>query len=94
MRDPLNTISYWSTTILICLIVLFICIKKIEKDRVRTTNSVELHTIYKNYIVLEKYSEGKTYVLKLQNPITTDVFSVGIPEWVYYNLYFVGDTIK
>lgn len=89
----LNEISKY-IIVFASLIVIGIYIRKNLKEQNINTNSVELHTQYKKYIVLNKYSKDSLYILELKNPITKDVSSVAISEWIYYNLYFVGDTIK
>lgn len=93
----LNEISKW-IILLIVFVIMCIYIKKdfeeFKKNRIKQINSVELHTRYKKYIVLEKYPTDSLYILKLQNPLIKDVSSVAVSEWIYYNLYFVGDTIK
>lgn len=89
----LNEISKY-IIVFVSLIVIGIYIRKNLKEQNVNTNSVELHTQYKRYIVLNKYSKDSLYIFELKNPITNDVSSVMISEWIYYNLYFVGDTIK
>lgn len=58
-------------------------------------NYVELKAQYKNYIVTNKYVRNSdTYVLELMNPFSKKTEEVYIKDYLYYNTYFVGDTIK
>lgn len=58
-------------------------------------NYVELSTKYKRYTVVDKYKKNDYYHLNLQNPYVNDRYSnVIVTENIYYNIYFVGDTIK
>lgn len=95
MKNVLNEITRWLITSIIAVITLVICAKQFYEDNnVKVIDSVQLHTQYKKYIVLDKYSKKDLYILKLKNPMTKNASSVAISEWIYYNLYFVGDTIK
>ena len=58
-------------------------------------NYVELKAQYKNYIVTNKYvRNSNTYVLELRNPFSKKTKEVDVRDYIYYNTYFVGDTIK
>lgn len=58
-------------------------------------NYVELKAQYKNYIVTNKYVRNSdTYVLELMNPFSKKTKEVYVRDYLYYNTYFVGDTIK
>lgn len=56
---------------------------------------VDLQMRFKHYVVSNKYQEDKdTYVIRLVNPVTGDEYKVYITDYLYMNVYFVGDTIK
>lgn len=56
---------------------------------------VDLQMRFKHYVVSDKYQEDKdTYVIRLVNPVTGDEYKVYITDYLYMNVYFVGDTIK
>ena len=58
-------------------------------------NIIDMRSQYKNYIVLDKYvEEPRTFVFRLKNPITRKVRKVYVKDYIYDNVYFVGDTIK
>ena len=58
-------------------------------------NYIELKAQYKNYIVTNKYIRNSdTYVLELMNPFSKKTKEVYVRDYLYYNTYFVGDTIK
>lgn len=56
---------------------------------------VDLQMRFKHYVVSNKYQEDKdTYVIRLVNPVTGDEYKAYITDYLYMNVYFVGDTIK
>lgn len=56
---------------------------------------VDLQMRFKHYIVSNKYQEDEdTYVIRLVNPVTGDEYKAYIADYLYMNVYFVGDTIK
>ena len=58
-------------------------------------NFVDLQILYKHYIVSDKFQESETdYVFRLVNPVTDQEYKVYITDYLYMNVYFVGDTIK
>lgn len=60
-------------------------------------NYVEIHTEYKNYIVVDKFKSKDNYYLVLYNKVkhSNKVYKrIAVTENIYYNVYFVGDTIK
>lgn len=56
---------------------------------------VDLQMRFKHYIVSDKYQEDEdTYVIRLVNPVTGNEYKAYIADYLYMNVYFVGDTIK
>lgn len=56
---------------------------------------VDLQMRFKHYVVSNKYQEDEdTYVIRLVNPVTGDEYKAYIADYLYMNVYFVGDTIK
>lgn len=56
---------------------------------------VDLQMRFKHYVVSDKYQEDEdTYVIRLVNPVTGDEYKAYITDYLYMNVYFVGDTIK
>lgn len=56
---------------------------------------VDLQMRFKHYVVSDKYQEDEdTYVIRLVNPVTGDEYKAYIADYLYMNVYFVGDTIK
>ena len=50
---------------------------------------------FKHYVVSDKYQEDEdTYVICLVNPVTGNEYKAYITDYLYMNVYFVGDTIK
>ena len=79
---------------LIIIIVVAVLISKHYRDY-NYYNYVELKAQYKNYIVTNKYVRNSdTYVLELMNPFSKKTKEVYVRDYLYYNTYFVGDTIK
>lgn len=58
-------------------------------------NFVDLQMRFKHYVVSNKYQEDEdTYIIRLVNPVTGDEYKAYITDYLYMNVYFVGDTIK
>lgn len=56
---------------------------------------VDLQMRFKHYIVSNKYQEDEdTYIIRLVNPVTGNEYKAYITDYLYMNVYFVGDTIK
>lgn len=56
---------------------------------------VDLQMRFKHYVVSNKYQEDEdTYVIRLVNPVTGDEYKAYVADYLYMNVYFVGDTIK
>lgn len=105
-EKPKKSKSYWINSnsiltsiseFLIILIIILIAAVSISKycTDYDYYNYVELKAQYKNYIVTNKYIRNSdTYVLELMNPFSKKTEEVYIKDYLYYNTYFVGDTIK
>ena len=59
-------------------------------------NFVDLQMKYKRYLLVDKYVENfsDSYVFILKNPVTNQNNRVYVKDYLYTNVYFVGDTIK
>lgn len=81
-------------------LILLLCIIIIITNHLRSPtelyNSVELHAKYKNCIVIDKYIKNNRYYFILHNPYATSnqVSRVEVNNYMYYNVYFIKDTIK
>lgn len=96
-RSYSNSILTSISEFLIILIIILIVAVSISKycTDYDYYNYVELKAQYKNYIVTNKYIRNSdTYVLELMNPFSKKTEEVCIKDYLYYNTYFVGDTIK
>ena len=79
---------------LIIIIVVAVLISKHYRDY-NYYNYVELKAQYKNYIVTNKYiRNSNTYVFELMNPFSKRTEEIYVKDYLYYNTYFVGDTIR
>lgn len=78
----------------IIIIVVAVLISKHYRDY-NYYNYVELKAQYKNYIVTNKYiRNSNTYVFELMNPFNKRTEEIYVKDYLYYNTYFVGDTIR
>lgn len=96
-RSYSNSILTSISEFLIMLIIILIAAVSISKyyTDYNYYNYVELKAQYKNYIVTNKYVRNSdTYVLELMNPFSKKTKEVYVKDYLYYNTYFVGDTIK
>lgn len=96
-RSYSNSILTSISEFLIALIIILIATVSISKYCADYDyyNYVELKAQYKNYIVTNKYVRNSdTYVLELMNPFSKKTKEVYVRDYLYYNTYFVGDTIK
>lgn len=96
-RSYSNSILTSISEFLIALIIILIATVSISKYCADYDyyNYVELKAQYKNYIVTNKYIRNSdTYVLELMNPFSKKTEEVYVKDYLYYNTYFVGDTIK
>lgn len=91
-ENILATIS--ESLIIIVIIIVAVSLVKHSNNK-DYYNYVELKAQYKNYIVTNKYIRNSdTYMLELMNPFSKKTEEVYIKDYLYYNTYFVGDTIK
>lgn len=89
-----KSIRAWVAIALIIILIATVSISKYCADY-DYYNYVELKVQYKNYIVTNKYVRNSdTYVLELMNPFSKKTKEVYVRYYLYYNTYFVGDTIK
>lgn len=59
------------------------------------TNYVELKATYTNCVLINKeIVEDSMYIFRVENPQTKDKKFIKVNDYIYYNLYFIGDTIK
>ena len=90
--DILNRISKLLIVSITIIIICYMFKEYVPKD---PYNFVDLQILYKHYIVSDKFQESETdYVFRLVNPVTDQEYKVYITDYLYMNVYFVGDTIK
>lgn len=94
-HNILNRISMIVVSILIICWLSSLIYKQIAEDTKNPYNFVDLQMRFKRYILTNKYQEtDKDYVFYLVNPVTGDEYKVYVADYLYMNVYFVGDTIK
>lgn len=91
-----NILATISECLLLIIIIIIVAVSLVKHSSTKDyCNYVELKAQYKNYIVTNKYvRNSNTYVLELMNPFSKKTEEVYIKDYLYYNTYFVGDTIK
>ena len=94
-HNILNRISMIVVSILIICLLSLLIYKQITEDTKDPYNFVDLQMRFKRYILTNKYQEtDKDYVFYLVNPVTGDEYKAYVADYLYINVYFVGDTIK
>lgn len=94
-HNILNRISMIVVSILIICWLSSLIYKQITEDTKDPYNFVDLQMRFKRYILTNKYQEtDKDYVFYLVNPVTGDEYKAYVADYLYMNVYFVGDTIK
>lgn len=94
-HNILNRISMIVVSILIICWLSSLIYKQIVEDTKNPYNFVDLQMRFKRYILTNKYQEtDKDYVFYLVNPVTGDEYKAYVADYLYMNVYFVGDTIK
>ena len=92
-KSILTTISEWLVIIALIAIIGVSIVRSSETSNVY--NFVELQAQFKHYVLLNKYMESKDdYIFVLKNPYTDTQQKIHVAEYLYYHVYFVGDTIK
>ena len=94
-HNILNRISMIVVSILVICWLSLLIYKQIAEDTKDPYNFVDLQMRFKRYILTNKYQEtDKDYVFYLVNPVTGDEYKAYVADYLYINVYFVGDTIK
>lgn len=94
-HNILNRISMIVVSVLVICWLSLLIYKQIAKDTKDPYNFVDLQMRFKRYILTNKYQEtDKDYVFYLVNPVTGDEYKAYVADYLYINVYFVGDTIK
>lgn len=94
-HNVLNRISMIVVSILVICWLSLLIYKQIAEDTKDPYNFVDLQMRFKRYILTNKYQEtDKDYVFYLVNPVTGDEYKAYVADYLYMNVYFVGDTIK
>lgn len=94
-HNILNRISMIVVSILVICWLSLLIYKQITEDTKDPYNFVDLQMRFKRYILTNKYQEtDKDYVFYLVNPVTGDKYKAYVADYLYMNVYFVGDTIK
>lgn len=89
-----NNIGEVVLPIILIFTLVYIFGSSIEINTNEPINIVELKAKYKNYIIVNKYQEKDICVLDIKNPINNKVNKQQVKDYIYYNIYYVGDTIK
>lgn len=94
-HNILNRISMIVVSVLVICWLSLLIYKQIAEDTKDLYNYVDLQMRFKRYILTNKYQEtDKDYVFYLVNPVTGDEYKAYVADYLYMNVYFVGDTIK
>lgn len=94
-HNILNRISMIVVSVLVICWLSLLIYKQIAEDTKNPYNFVDLQMRFKRYILTNKYQEtDKDYVFYLVNPVTGDEYKAYVADYLYMNVYFVGDTIK
>lgn len=94
-HNILNRISMIVVSILVICWLSLLIYKQITENTKDPYNFVDLQMRFKRYILTNKYQEtDKDYVFYLVNPVTGDEYKAYVADYLYMNVYFVGDTIK
>lgn len=94
-HNILNRISMIVVSVLVICWLSLLIYKQITEDTKDPYNFVDLQMRFKRYILTNKYQEtDKDYVFYLVNPVTGDEYKAYVADYLYMNVYFVGDTIK
>lgn len=94
-HNILNRISFVLVLIFILSYIGYLIYTKVENTNKDPYNYVDLQMRFKRYILTNKYQEtDKDYVFYLVNPVTEDKYKAYVADYLYMNVYFVGDTIK
>lgn len=94
-HNILNRISMIVVSVLVICWLSLLIYKQIAEDTKGPYNYVDLQMRFKRYILTNKYQEtDKDYVFYLVNPVTGDEYKAYVADYLYINVYFVGDTIK
>lgn len=91
-----NILATISESLVIIIVIIIVAVSLVKYSNAKEYyNYVELKARYKNYIVTNKYIRNSdTYVLELMNPLSKKTKEVYVKDYLYYNIYFVRDTIK
>lgn len=91
-----NILAIISESLIIIIVIIIVAVSLVRYSNNRDYyNYVELKAQYKNYIVTNKYIRNSdTYMLELMNPLSKKTKKVYVKDYLYYNIYFVGDTIR
>lgn len=94
MSNVMNKISKYILVIILIIIIAYTIIRCIPEHPIY--NFVDLQIKYKRYLLVDKYVENfsNSYVFILKNPVTNQNNRVYVKDYLYTNVYFVGDTIK
>ena len=88
----LNSTSKLLVVMITVVVIIYILKNWEPKD---PDGFVDLQMRFKHYVVSNKYQEDEdTYVIRLVNPVTGNEYKAYITDYLYMNVYFVGDTIK
>lgn len=94
-HNILNRISMIVVSVLVICWLSLLIYKQIAEDTKDPYNFVDLQMRFKRYILTNKYQEtDKDYVFYLVNPVTGDEYKAYVADYLYMNVYFIGDTIK
>lgn len=94
MNNILNKISKYILILILMAAGAYIAIQCVLDHPIY--NFVDMQMKYKRYLVVDKYVEhfSDSYVFILKNPVTNQNNRVYVKDYLYTNVYFVGDTIK
>lgn len=87
--------------ILVFSLVIIVSILYFDRTPVKEADWVELRSTYKGCIIVYKQINNGRYKISLYNPVKHKYstipkidYNVYVKDYVYWNIYFIGDTIK
>lgn len=90
----------WLSEVLMFSLIIIVIVLYFNHPKATKVDYVELRSTYKNCIIVHKEIENGRYKLKLYNPTKHKILKqdnitvVYVNDYIYWNIYFVGDTIK
>ena len=90
----MKNINSISSFLLITIILVITAIGACKDYKQKTFNYIEMSTRFKHCIVVDKYQDNAINYVTVYNTFTKKYQTINVTDNLYYNVYFIGDTIK